>query len=419
MDHPQSELKPPVAGLVRTFQEFIRLESSGGVLLLASAAVALVWANSPWEDSYERLWHTPVLVGFGDFVLRQSLQHWINDGLMVIFFFVVGLEIKREVLIGELSHIRQAALPMAAALGGMIVPASVYFAINKGTEAAAGWAIPMATDIAFALGALALLKSIPLGLKVFLTALAIVDDLGAVVVIAFFYTMDIQIPMLVSALAVLVSLILLNIAGIRNPVPYAVLGCVLWMLFLNSGVHATVAGVLLAMTIPHTSRMDSGQLQEFPGSQQSAAMALEDSCEKLLTPLHRLEHGLHPWVANFIMPVFALANAGVVVGNGLFSILLTPVSLGVAAGLVFGKQIGVMLFSWASIRSGLAVLPRSTLWIQMYGVAWLAGIGFTMSLFIATLAFGETPALDQAKVGILAGSLISGIVGWSILRWFA
>jgi NhaA family Na+:H+ antiporter len=419
--------------LVRPFQQFFRTEAAGGVLLLVCALVALVWANTPWAASYFALWSTVVTAGFGSFEISKPLLLWINDGLMAIFFFVVGLEIKREVLMGELGSPRKAALALVAALGGMVVPALLYTAVNAGGEGAAGWGIPMATDIAFALGVLALLgRRAPLALKVFLTALAIIDDLGAVLVIAFFYTAQLELGYLAFGAGVLAALVILNRSGVRRTAPYLVLGVALWLAFLKSGVHATIAGVLLAMTIPARRLLDDSAflargrelLDRFardvkPGEglptadQADVLHALEDAAERLDTPLHRMEHALHGWVAFGIMPVFALANAGVALGGGLP--LGSPVTLGVILGLFAGKQLGVTGFSWLAVRMGWAELPQGVSWRQLYGVSLLTGIGFTMSLFIANLAFDSPAVLDGAKVGILAASLIAGVAGWLVL----
>ncbi|MHC5109134.1 MAG: Na+/H+ antiporter NhaA [Planctomycetota bacterium] len=428
----------PIDRVLFPFQEFLRAEASGGILLLACTAIALIWANSPWQESYHHFWYTYVSIGFGDFVLKETLAHWVNDGLMAIFFFVVGLEIKREILVGELASPAKAAVPIAAAIGGMAVPALVYAALNYGKPSISGWAIPAATDIAFALGILALLgKRVPLSLKVFLTAVAIVDDIGAVLIIAMFYTSDIAFDLLGAAGGIFLLLIVANVSGIRRPVVYAVLGIALWLAFLKSGIHATVAGVLLAFTIPSRCSIDGAQFISFArgaldtyeregGNQddimtnptrQSAVQALEQACEYAETPLHRLEHELHPWVAYLIMPVFALANAGVPLTAGAMEQLTNSIGLGVMLGLVIGKQVGVTLFTWATVKSGLGVLPGGATWRQVYGAAWLAGIGFTMSLFVANLAFpGKPTLLNAAKVGILAGSFLCGVVGFLILR---
>jgi Na+:H+ antiporter, NhaA family len=429
--------EPPIRRLLYPLTTFLHREAAGGIVLMACAIVALLWANSPWGGAYTALWGTKVTIGADGFGLSETLLHWINDGLMAIFFFVVGLEIKRELLVGELAAPRQAALPIAAAVGGMVVPATIYTAFNWGGPGAAGWGIPMATDIAFSLGVLALLgRRAPTSLKIFLTALAIVDDLGAVLVIAFFYTADISWIALAIAAGFLALLVAANRLRVRHPIVYALVGLGLWVAFLQSGVHATIAGVLLALTIPASRRCDTAEflarghqlLHDFDRAgeeganiltnqgQQAALAELEALTEGVQTPLQRLEHTLHPWVAFGIVPLFALANAGVPLGGGLGAALGQPVTLGVIAGLLLGKQIGVTGGAWLAVRLGLADLPGDVTWRQIYGVGWLAGIGFTMSLFIASLAFGEGPLLDAAKVGILAASVVAGTVGWAILR---
>jgi Na+:H+ antiporter, NhaA family len=427
----------PVEKIVRPFQEFADRTSSSGLLLIAAAIVALVWANSPWGESYTQLWGTKLSVGLGNVSIEEDLTHWINDGLMAVFFLVVGLEIKREILVGELSSPRRAALPIAAAIGGAVLPAVIYTAINFGTEGASGWGIPMATDIAFALGVLALLgERAPLGLKVFLTALAIVDDIMAVLVIALFYTSGVSWGALAVGAAFLIALVAANLAGVGKPLPYALLGIGLWLCFLQSGVHATIAGVLLAMTVPASSYIDTGEFLKLSRSildrfekagargdavlsneeRQGALHALNKANEDVEPPLQELEHALHPWVVFAIMPLFALANAGVVLGEGLGGTLLNPVSLGIVTGLLLGKQLGVTLFAWLAVKSGISEMPQGVTWLHIYGVGWLAGIGFTMSLFISDLAFADNPLLDVAKLGILAASLIAGITGWVIIR---
>lgn len=379
---------PIVDRVFRPFQEFARKESASGVVLLACTAVALVWANSPWWHSYHAVWAVPLGVRGSGFALAAPLHEWINDGLMAVFFFLVGLEIKRELLVGELASARHAALPIAAAAGGMIVPALLYAACNATAPGMRGWGIPMATDIAFALGVVALLGSrVPPGLKVFLAALAIVDDIGAVLVIAVFYSSGIVWPALGAGAALLLVCVLANRFGLRHVGIYALLGLMLWATFLASGVHATVAGVLLAMTIP------SGLLL-------------------------RWQRGLHWPVAFLIMPLFALSNAGVrLVGNGD---AWMPdgggrVVTGVVLGLLLGKPLGITLAAWLAVRTGVAALPEGATWRALHGVSWLGGIGFTMSLFIAGLAFEGTALLAPAKVGIFGGSVAAGIVGWLVL----
>lgn len=423
----------PIDRIVRPFQEFAHTAASSGLVLLAAAIVALVWANSPFAHSYHDFWHSAFSVGIGEFVFSQPLEVWINDGLMAVFFFVVGLEIKREAMTGELSTFRQASLPVAAAVGGMIVPALIYASWNYGTPWISGWGIPMATDIAFALGILALLgKRVPDSLRVFLTAVAIVDDLGAVLVIAIFYTAQISGLALAAGMAGLAAMVLANRLGVRSPLAYFLLGLGVWAAFLASGVHATIAGVLTALTIPARSVLDEekfvaagrglldavGDGDSVREQRVAAVRALEISCEHVQTPLLRLEHALHPWVAFVIMPIFALANAGIPLGADFVASLAAPVTLGVAFGLIVGKPIGVTLFTWLAVRSGLAVLPATMSWRSVYGLAWLAGIGFTMSMFIAGLAFDSADTLVEAKAGILTASLIAGVVGYVLLkRW--
>ncbi len=367
---------------------FFAAESAGGLVLMASALIALIVANSPLADGYFSTLHT-VVAGL-------SVEHWINDGLMAIFFMLVGLEIKREMLAGQLASWSQRALPGFAALGGMIVPALIYLAINWGSsETIGGWAIPAATDIAFALGVLSLLgKRVPLSLKIFLSALAILDDLGAVLIIALFYTSDLSVPMLLAALGSIAVLIALNRSGVRKLLPYLVVGALLWFFMLQSGVHATLAGVALALCIP-----------------------LGKPDEEARSPLLYLEEKLHPWVAFAVVPVFGFANAGVSLSGVTVDTLLQPVPLGVALGLLIGKQVGIFALAALAIRAGLAKLPDASNWGQLYGVAALCGIGFTMSLFIGALAFPGAPHLvDEVKVGVLMGSLLSAVLGVILLR---
>jgi Na+:H+ antiporter, NhaA family len=427
---------------VFSLREFLHDEAFGGILLLACALAALAWANSPWDNAYDRLWHATLAIGTNRVHLDLSLQHWVNDGLMALFFVVVGLEIKRELLVGELASPRRAALPAIAALGGVLLPAGLYALVNGGESGADGWGIPMATDIAFALGVLALLgERVPVALKVFLTALAIVDDIAAVIVIALFYTAGVSWSAVGVAVAFLAALVLANRLHVRSLPVYGLLGLGLWAAVHESGVHATVAGVLLALTIPARTRIDPDAfvarsrviLDEFAragthganiltnGAQQEALAELEDAVEGVGAPLQRLEHALHPFVAFVIVPLFALANAGVKIDGDLGSTLGSRVTIGVVLGLVIGKQVGITLFAWLATRFGLTVLPDGTSWRQLYGVGWLAGIGFTMSLFVADLAFGsagEENLLTEAKLGILLASLIAGVAGWLVLsRW--
>ena len=422
--------------IVRPFQQFARTGATSGILLLIAATGALAWANSPWHASYTAIWDSPVVVAMAGVSIELSLLAWINDGLMAAFFLLVGLEIKRELLAGELASVRQATLPIAAAIGGMLVPALLYLSFNPSGMAARGWGIPMATDIAFALGVLSLLgPRIPLGLKVFLTALAIVDDMGAVVVIALFYSDTLHLGPLAVALLCLVILVALNATRIRRLLPFLIVGIVLWFALHESGIHATIAGVVLALTIPVRTRINAEEfssqarelLTEFDKAetgdllvitskgQQEAIHALERASEGVQAPLLRLEHALQPLVQYGIMPLFAFANAGVRLGDAGAS-SAAPVTLGVLLGLLLGKPLGITLFSWLAVRLRLAALPAETSWRGLHGVAWLGGIGFTMSLFIAAQAFGGTPLLFPAKLGILLGSTLAGSVGAVLLR---
>ncbi|MBK9711969.1 MAG: Na+/H+ antiporter NhaA [Kouleothrix sp.] len=426
-----------IARVLRPMQEFIQQEQSSGLILLAMTVIALLIANSPLAGGYAGLLDAKVGLVAGPFELRETVLHWINDGLMAIFFFLVGLEIKREILVGELSSPRAAALPIVAAIGGVLVPAGIYISLNLGGIGGRGWAVPMATDIAFALGCMALLGSrVPFGLKIFLTAVAIVDDLIAVLVIALFYSGGVNLAALGVGLAVLVALALANIFGIRSPLVYAMLGAVVWLAFLESGVHATIAGVLVALTIPARNRIDAPTflnrarsiLHHFEQSdeestrmltdeaQQSAVIELEEACEQVLAPLQKIEHSLHGWVSLLIMPVFALANAGVAVAPNSLGGESLPVVLGVVLGLTLGKPIGLLGACWLATRFGIADLPEGVMWRHMLGTGVLAGIGFTMSLFIAALAFDSPGNLAAAKLAILLASLVAGSAGLLLLR---
>ena len=403
--------------------------------MIIATIAAMFWANSSFYESYHHIWHD-YKVGFiwGEIDMVASLHHWINDGLMALFFFVVGLEIKREVMGGELSSIKKASLPIAAAVGGMLLPASFYaIAVINYPEYINGWGIPMATDIAFALGLLAMLGNrVPLNLKIFLTALAIADDLGAVLVIAIFYTESIDYNELLYAGICLVILIAANFAGIRRTLFYAIVGFAgVWIAFVYSGVHATIAGVLIALTIPARTKIDeesyidklTAYLNKFKKEETDTKSTLltknqvhliadiQDLNEKAITPLQRLEHTLHPVTAYFILPVFALSNAGVHIDGEIIDMLIHPISIGIICGLVLGKFIGISLFSKLMVKFKVASLPEGVTWNQIYGAAFLAGIGFTMSMFISDLAFKDESFKQIAKVGIMAASAISAIIG--------
>ena len=428
---------PRIERVLSPFRTFTSTAAASGILLFAATVVALIWANSPWRDSYTDLWASKLSIQAGEYGLEMTLSHWINDGLMVVFFFVVGLEIKREVLVGELASLRQAALPIVAAFGGAVVPAGIYLALNAGTNAERGWGVPMATDIAFALGVLAIVGSrVPIGLKVFLTALAIVDDLIAVLVIAFAYTESVAWEYLLGGLAVLALAFVLNWLHVIRPVAYAFLGVVMWLMFVKSGVHATIAAVQMAIAFPARTRIDTVEflnrgrslLADFeaasaPGSSiltnkdhQSALYELETTTEQVQSPMQRLEHVLHPWVAFLIVPLFALANAGVALDERIGEALTGPIGLGVILGLLIGKQVGITLTALVMTRFGLASLPEGVTMRHIYAVSWIAGIGFTMSLFVAELAFTDEVHLATIKTGVLVASTIAGLVGFVLMR---
>jgi NhaA family Na+:H+ antiporter len=434
LDSLIAEIERPLGVQVRLlFQQFTRLQASGGILLLAAAALALLWANSTWGHGYFELWETYLKIELGDLALKESLLHWVNDGLMAIFFFLVGLEIKREVLVGELASPKRAALPLVAAVGGMALPALIYTLFNFGGPGEAGWGIPMATDIAFVLGVLTLFGSrVPVSLKVFFTALAIADDLGAVMVLALFYSGEIAWLALGVGAIFLVALVALNRGHVRHPLPYALLGVGLWLAFLQSGVHPTIAGVLLAMTIPARTRVQAAAYvaqctaalgglgpgdfhEEESRQQQAAAQTLEVIAERIQTPLQRLERSLNPWVAYLIVPVFALANAGVELRGNLAEVVADPVSLGILFGLLAGKSFGITFFARLAVRTGLADLPYGLTWPQLFAASWLGGIGFTMSLFIANSAFDQPRLLALAKIDILLASVLAAAVGFALI----
>ncbi len=419
---------------LQPFQGFFQTESAGGVVLFLSGCVAVALANSPWASYYHDAWRLPISIDIAGRELSLTLLQWINDGLMAIFFLLVGLEIKRELIAGELATPRQAALPIAGAIGGMVVPALIYWIFNPGGAASRGWGIPMATDIAFALGALSLIAPrAPLGAKVFLAALAIVDDMGAVIVIALFYTQDIVWPSVALAVGIVVALIALNRLGVRRLSPYLLFGIALWVFVHESGVHATIAGVLLALTIPTRTRINAVEfsrqarelLDEFDRTetgdflvltskgQQEALFSLERASEHVTEPLLRLEHALHSFSAFFVMPIFAFANAGVSLTGITADVGVTT---GAALGLILGKPMGIMAASYAAIALGRATLPAEVTLGMLHGCAWLGGIGFTMSLFIAALAFGDSPQLEAAKTGIIVASVVAGAVATLVLR---
>jgi NhaA family Na+:H+ antiporter len=428
--------KSPIDQFLKPVSRFIHQEYTGAIILFASVVIALVWANSPFSSSYHAVWDTEFLLSFAGHGLSHPLHAWINDGLMALFFFVIGLELKREFMAGELSSLKKASLPMMAALGGMLIPALIYFSINNGLPSAKGWGIPMATDIAFALGILSLAgKNIPGSVKVFLSALAVADDLGAVLVIACFYTADIAFVPLIAGFAFLLILGIGNLMGIRSAAFYLIVGLAVWGSFLLSGVHATIAGVLVAFMIPARTKIDEHEFtrklrtntNEFElaipqegalttAEQHQTIEKIKQLCLDAETPLQKIEYTLHPWVAFAIMPLFALANAGMVINSGFFTSMINPVSIGIILGLLIGKFLGVFLFTWLMIRLKISELPQRTGWGHIAGVALLAGVGFTMSLFISGLAFHDPSLVDQAKSGILIASTVAGIFGIIVLK---
>ena len=382
--------------MINAFRDFLRLESASGIILVAAAVLAMVIANSPLDGMYGSLVDLPVEIRIGTFEIAKPLLLWINDGLMALFFLMVGLELKREIVEGQLSDLSQASLPAVAAIGGMLVPALIYVWINRGDEIALqGWAIPAATDIAFALAILVLLGNrVPASLRLFLVSIAIFDDVGAIIIIALFYTSDLSVTAITVATACLPVLYLLNRRGTMEKTPYLLVGAVMWVAVLKSGVHATLAGVILAFFIP-----------------------IRDS-DKEASPLHELEHDLHTAVAFAILPVFAFVNAGISFSGVSFEYLLHPVPLGIALGLFVGKQIGVFAFCWLAVKAGLAKLPHQLSWIHIYGTSLLCGVGFTMSLFIGSLAFENTGVnlLFDERLGIIVGSLLSAAGGYFVLK---
>ncbi len=426
-----------VASAKQGLPHFLTSKLTGALLLMGAAVAAIAWANSPFAESYRELFSTTLGVFFGDFGLKKPLVLWINDGLMGVFFFYVGLEIKREVRIGELSSPRRVALPAFAALGGMVGPASIFAAITMGTPAIDGWGIPMATDIAFALGVLAILGDrVPASLKVFLTALAIVDDIGAVTVVALFYTDEVALLSLGTGAALLLVGVVLNRRQVRHTGLYFALGLLVWLAFLKSGVHATIAALLMAFTIPARSKIDGeafassleGELRALRElglpkrgeinslEQQEAVDALGATVHEASSPLLQLEHALVPVVGLLVMPVFALANAGVSIGEGIGEAIQSPLAVGVLVGLLVGKPVGVVLMSFLAVRLRVADLPEGVSWRHITGAGFLSGIGFTMALFIASLAFDAPQDVDAAKVGILLASALAGVTGALLLR---
>jgi len=424
--------------ILRPAQQFFNKEASSSILLISATVIALIWINSNVGETYHRFWHTEISFTFGHFHISKTLLHWVNDGLMSLFFFTVGLEIKREILVGELATPKKALLPVIAALGGMIVPGLIYAALNVGSPTIHGWGIPVATDIAFALGAVAVFgRNLPVGLRIFLAAFAIADDLGAVVIIAIFYTKEIVWSNLIISLFLIFGLAIANFFWIRQTLIYAILGLAVWFFVLGSGVHPTIAGVIVSLFVPARGRYDTDNFlqnvkkitEKFECEEQScgysillnqehmyAVQALELACHDVETPLQRLMHALHPWVAFLILPLFAMGNTGLIFRGIVFSEAVSnPVILGIIFGLVVGKPIGILLFSYLSVKTGLASLPQEVRWSHIFGGAMLGGIGFTMSLFLSELSFTDPHIIDYARIAILTGSILSAVLGMSYL----
>jgi len=420
------------------FGEFLHLEVSGSLMLLAATVVALVITNSSAAEWWAGLWHTEIGLSVGTAEFSQSALHWLDDGLMALFFFVVGLEIKREILVGELSSVRKAALPVLAAVGGMVGPALVYTLFNYGTEGARGWGVPMATDIAFALGIMAMLGSrVPTSLKIFMAALAIADDIGAVIVIAIFYTAQVLPIWLLVAMGLMLFIVLFNVLGVESPIPYWIFGSAVWFAMYNSGIHATIAGVMVALAVPTGSRMqpmefvdwarrkiDEIAQHDVPGEhvlqtphQQHCAQEIQAEARWIQAPLQRMEHAILPVSTFIILPLFALGNAGVSFrGLDISGLVTEPVSLGIFFGLIAGKQLGIFGATWAAVKLGLADLPSGVRWMHIWGASALGGVGFTMALFIAGLAFRVGFLQSEAKLAILITSIVAGVIGYVILR---
>jgi Na+:H+ antiporter, NhaA family len=440
---PEDQISPEslVSKVISTtaFQNFFNTIANGGFLLLFASIAALLWSNiSP--EGYAHFWHKEFTLTIGSASLSHSLAHWVNDGLMTLFFFTVGLEIKREMLVGALSDPRRAALPVAAAIGGMIFPALIYWWFNGGTNSMSGWGIPIATDIAFSLAILSTLgRRIPFGIRIFLTAFAIADDLGAILVIALFYTPEIHLSYLFGGIGACAVLFVMNRFWVRNPLGYLIMGLILWYMVAHSGLHATITGVIVSMFIPARSRYNTDVFMKLVRERLEhikcdgdecgytimvnrthldAVHSINVACSLVETPLQRMEHAMEPWVAYLILPLFALANAGVVLGAlDLGAAALHPVTLGVIFGLALGKPVGIILFTWLTTKILRVKLITGATWSMILGVGFLGGIGFTMSLFIGALSFTEPVYQEYAKIGIIGGSFLAGIFGYTVLRW--
>jgi Na+:H+ antiporter, NhaA family len=424
--------------IIKPFQRFAQKEAASSILLIVATIIALIWSNSDVGKTYDIFWETRISFTFGQFHIDKTLLHWINDGLMSLFFFTVGLEIKSEFLVGELAAPKKALLPVIAALGGMIVPGLIYTALNIGSGTLHGWGVPVATDIAFALGAIAVFsRRLPPGLKIFLAAFAIADDLGAVVIIAIFYTQTIVWSYLFICLFLVLCLALANFLWIRWSIVYALLGLAVWFFILGSGVHPTIAGVIVSLFVPARGKYDTDRflnnvkntIDRFECEEQSCGFSillnedhlnavhdLEIACHDVETPLQRLLHALHPWVAFLILPVFALSNTGLIFHDVNFSqVAASPVTLGIVLGLVLGKPIGIIISSYLAVKTGVASLPQNVTWMHILGGGMLGGIGFTMSLLVSGLSFSSIQLLDYSRIAILVGSVLSAVIGMTFL----
>jgi len=431
----------PIERIVSPFQRFASEQAAGGIILFLSALIAILWVNFISIDSYDGFWHTKFTIGIGSYSISDSLHFWINDALMAIFFFLVGLEIKRSIVLGELSSIKKAAFPVMAAIGGMLVPAGIFIFLNVGLDTFVGWGIPVATDIAFALGVLSVLgKKVPISLKIFLTALAIADDIGAVLIIAIFYTNELLLIYLFIAFLLLVAVVIGNYLGLRNPFIYTIMGFLIWIFFLKSGIHPTIAGITLAMIIPLRVKINPEQFfhrattllnhfrddDDFHKSKGSLALTTENqsaTLEELVkntkeveSPLQRMENNLHSFVTFIVLPLFALSNSGVIMDSNITNVFDDSLAIGIILGLFLGKPIGIFLFSFLGSKIGIASIPNDLKWVQILGVGFLGGIGFTMAIFVNGLAFDSLYFISTAKIAIFVASILSGLSGYLILR---
>ncbi|MFL2763626.1 MAG: Na+/H+ antiporter NhaA [Dehalococcoidia bacterium] len=431
----------PIERIVTPFQRFGSEQAAGGIILFLSALIAILWANFISFDSYDHFWHTKFTIGIGDYSISDSFHFWINDGLMAIFFFLVGLEIKRSIVLGELSSVKKAAFPVFAAAGGMLVPAGIFIALNLNTDTFVGWGIPVATDIAFALGVLSVLgKRVPVSLKIFLTALAIADDIGAVLIIAIFYSNDLMLINLFISFLLIASVVIANSLGLRNPLIYTIVGCLMWIFFLKSGIHATIAGITLAMVIPLKVKINPNQffirvselLHHFKNEnnfhqsrgslgltteKQSATLEeLVKNTKEVESPLQRMENNLHHFVTFIVLPLFAISNSGVIIDSNISSIFNNSLAIGIILGLFVGKPVGIFLFSYLACKIGIASIPNDLKWRHVLGVGFLGGVGFTMAIFVNGLAFDSQSFIDTAKIAIFIASIFSAIFGYMIIR---